>query len=79
MQAFFQRHSGDNADPGWAKGQEGYPSAARINWALWGGDSAQGWVSGKLSAIDNEREASAEAEQLLLELDAEALLAELDD
>jgi hypothetical protein len=79
MQSFFQRHAGDNADPGWARGQEGYPSAARINWALWGGDSAQGWVSGKLSAIERENEAATEAEQLLLDLDAEALLAQLDD
>jgi hypothetical protein len=68
MQSFFQRHAGDKADPGWAQGQEGYPSAARINWALWGGDAAQGWVSGKLSAIQQDSEAAVEADVLLLEL-----------
>ena len=47
MVAYFARHTVDQKGKGWAPGEEGYPSAGRIAWALWGGDAGQEW-SGKL-------------------------------
>ena len=37
MHSFFSRHEVDKQGKGFKQGQEGYPSAGRIAWALWGG------------------------------------------
>jgi hypothetical protein len=39
MFSFFSRHEVDKKGKGFNPGQEGYPSAGRIAWLLWGGDS----------------------------------------
>ena len=39
MYSFFSRHEVDKKGKGFDKGEEGYPSAGRIAWALWGGDA----------------------------------------
>jgi hypothetical protein len=41
MVSYFARHEIDKKGKGWAPGTEGYPSAGRIAWALWGGDSGR--------------------------------------
>jgi len=38
MVSYFARHEVDKKGKGWSAGSEGYPSAGRIAWALWGGD-----------------------------------------
>jgi hypothetical protein len=47
----------DKQGTGWSPGQDGFPSAGRIAWALWGGDPGQAWankVSGQMQAADEE-------------------------
>lgn len=43
MHSFFSRHEVDKQGKGFTPG-EGYPSAGRIAWALWGGDPGQTWA-----------------------------------
>lgn len=38
VKAYFARHEVDKKGKGWSPGEEGFPSAGRIAWALWGGD-----------------------------------------
>ena len=38
MYSFFSRHEVDKQAEGFDSGEDGYPSAGRIAWALWGGD-----------------------------------------
>lgn len=59
MVAFFQRHEADKNDAGWSPGEPTFPSAARINWALWGGDAGYGWAKGTLAALENEQHSLA--------------------
>lgn len=44
MSSYFARHEVDKKAEGFSPGEKGYPSAGRIAWALWGGDSGQAWV-----------------------------------
>ena len=41
MVSYFARHEVDKKGQGWSPGEEGYPSAGRIAWALWGGDAGR--------------------------------------
>jgi HK97 family phage prohead protease len=47
MYAWFARHEIDKQGEGFSPGEEGYPSAGRIAWALWGGDPGQAWATRK--------------------------------
>ena len=51
MASFFARHEVDKQGQGFEAGEEGYPSAGRIAWALWGGDPGQSWANARLSEI----------------------------
>ena len=51
MASFFARHEVDKQGQGFEIGEEGYPSAGRIAWALWGGDPGQSWAAARLSEI----------------------------
>lgn len=57
MYSYFARHESDKKGQGWSPGQDGFPSAGRIAWALWGGDAGEAWA-GKLvrqmMAADND-------------------------
>lgn len=44
MVSYFARHEVDKDGEGWSPGQDGYPSAGRIAWALWGGDPGRAWA-----------------------------------
>ncbi len=44
MRSYFARHEVDKQGQGWSPGEEGYPSAGRIAWALWGGDPGKSWA-----------------------------------
>jgi Protein of unknown function (DUF935) len=48
MASYFARHEVDKKGEGWSPKDDGFPSAGRIAWALWGGDPGQSW-SAKLT------------------------------
>ena len=45
MVSYFARHEVDKEGEGFSPGEDGYPSAGRIAWALWGGDAGQSWAN----------------------------------
>jgi hypothetical protein len=45
MISFFARHEVDKDAQGFRPGEDGYPSAGRIAWALWGGDAGKAWAN----------------------------------
>ncbi len=53
MNSFFARHESDKTGKGFKIGEEGFPSAGRIAWALWGGDAGQSWAKKKVKEINN--------------------------
>jgi HK97 family phage portal protein len=56
MFSFFSRHEVDKQGQGFRQGQEGYPSAGRIAWALWGGDAGFTWARKVRNQIEREEE-----------------------
>ena len=54
MVSYFARHEVDKKGQGFSRGEEGYPSAGRIAWALWGGDAGKSWANEKSRQIDTE-------------------------
>ena len=56
MVSYFARHEVDKQGEGFSPGEEGYPSAGRIAWALWGGDPGQAWANRKAEQLDAEEE-----------------------
>jgi HK97 family phage prohead protease len=58
MASFFARHEVDKQAEGFSVGEDGFPSAGRIAWALWGGDPGQSWADARLeqiAALDADR------------------------
>lgn len=70
MVSYFARHEVDKQGQGWSPDQDGYPSAGRIAWALWGGDAGRSWAE---AIIRQERNATPNAET------ARAILAHVRD
>ena len=56
MFSFFSRHEVDKQGQGFRQGQEGYPSAGRIAWALWGGDAGFTWAKKVRKQIEIEED-----------------------
>jgi HK97 family phage major capsid protein len=54
MVSYFARHEIDKEAEGFSPGEEGYPSAGRIAWALWGGDPGKAWANRKSEELDRE-------------------------
>lgn len=54
MSSYFARHAVDSKATGFSSGEEGFPSAGRIAWDLWGGDAGKSWVERKLTQLDRE-------------------------
>jgi hypothetical protein len=54
MKAYFLRHEIDKEAEGWNADEDGYPSAGRIAWALWGGDPGFAWVDDIVTRMDAE-------------------------
>ncbi len=52
MHSYFSRHEVDKKGEGFSPGEDGYPSAGRIAWALWGGDVGQSWARNKDRQLD---------------------------
>ena len=55
MVAYFERHEIDLEAPAARPGHPGYPSAGRIAWLLWGGDSGRAWARRTLRAYEQSR------------------------
>ena len=66
MHSFFSRHEVDKRAQGFRRGEEGYPSAGRIAWALWGGDAGQTWARRTAAKLDKERDEKQEIESIML-------------
>ena len=54
MYAYFQRHEVDKQGEGFTPDEDGFPSAGRIAWALWGGDAGMSWSTKKRNQIEKE-------------------------
>lgn len=66
MVSYFARHEVDKKGEGWSPGEEGYPSAGRIAWALWGGDPGKSWAEERARQLDNDAENMSNNIPLLL-------------
>jgi len=55
MYSFFSRHEVDKQATGFSSGEEGFPSAGRVAWDLWGGDGGYTWSKGHRDTIMNNR------------------------
>ena len=53
MYSFFSRHEVDKQAEAFSPGEEGYPSAGRIAWALWGGDPGFSWSKRIVKRLDS--------------------------
>lgn len=53
MKSYFARHEVDKQGEGWSPDEDGYPSAGRIAWALWGGDAGKAWAE-RIVAQEND-------------------------
>jgi lambda family phage portal protein len=51
MHSFFSRHEVDKKGQGFQPDEDGFPSAGRIAWALWGGDAGQVWAADKVKGM----------------------------
>lgn len=58
MLAYFTRHEGDKKGTGWSPGEDGFPSAGRIAWALWGGDAGYAWARKMVRGFDADERAN---------------------
>lgn len=62
MKAFFDRHQVNVGKTGWSPGEDGWPSNARIAWALWGSDPGWSWsrkLVEQMNAADEENRSMA--------------------
>lgn len=65
MNSYFARHEVDKQATGWNWGEEGFPTAGRIAWQLWGGDAGRDWAARMMERIKREELASDIAEELI--------------
>jgi len=54
MYAYFKRHEVDKKAEGFDYGEDGFPSAGRIAWNLWGSDFGQSFSERKRNEIERE-------------------------
>ena len=77
MYSFFSRHEVDKKAEGFSPGEEGYPSAGRIAWALWGGDAGFSWSRKIAGMLDDDR--NEEAVNMDNEVEVEATVESVDE
>ena len=66
MNSYFSRHEVDKEATGWNDGEDGFPTAGRIAWQLWGGDAGRDWAARILEQIAQEQDlASTVADELI--------------
>jgi len=54
MYAYFQRHEVDKQAEGFELGEDGFPSAGKIAWMLWGDEAGMSWSTKKRNQIEKE-------------------------
>ncbi len=64
MSSYFARHLVDKDAEGFRAGEEGFPSAGRIAWALWGGDAGRAW---SLAIISENKTSEKETNNMNLD------------
>lgn len=62
MFAYFKRHEVDKKADGFSYGEDGFPSAGRIAWGLWGGDAGAKWSERKRNEIEKEEKRAISAQ-----------------
>lgn len=69
MVSYFARHEVDKQGQGWSPGEDGYPSAGRIAWALWAGDVGRSWANAIVRRMEaqDEKDKSMDAQKAMLE------------
>lgn len=67
MNSYFARHEVDKQGEGWSPGEDGFPSAGRIAWALWGGDAGQRWAADVAKGFDETARAQAMAKTIKID------------
>lgn len=68
MNSYFSRHEVDKEATGWNQGEDGFPTAGRIAWQLWGGDAGRDWAKRIVERVNVEQSAhelDAIAEELI--------------
>jgi hypothetical protein len=65
MNSYFARHEVDKQATGWNRGEDGFPTAGRIAWQLWGGDAGRDWAARMMERIKREELGSEIAEELI--------------
>lgn len=75
MVSFFARHEVDKDAEGFSEGEEGFPSAGRIAWQLWGGDTGRAWAERKAAQLDRIDE-EADGEKFMTTMQRKAFGAE---
>jgi len=73
MASYFARHEADKSGEGWSPGEDGYPSAGRIAWALWGGDPGRAWADKLTKQMDAAETASRHVHALAVRAPAPAV------
>ena len=71
MRSFFARHEVDKKGKGFSQGEEGYPSAGRIAWALWGGDAGKSFAEKVVKSMEAAEERDVEVIETVAVEDAE--------
>ena len=75
MYSYFQRHEIDKQGEGWSPGQDGFPSAGRIAWALWGGDPGFTWSKKLVGQMDAEdaQKVAGDMKSVIVDIDGTLL------
>lgn len=71
MASYFARHEVDKQGEGWSPGEDGYPSAGRIAWALWGGDPGRSWADAIMQREEGKAMHATEHKAVKLDLKRE--------
>lgn len=58
MHSYFARHEVDKEGQGFRPGEDGFPSAGRVAWALWGGDPGMTWAAAIIRQASDSTERS---------------------
>lgn len=61
MKSYFARHTVDKQADGWNEGEDGFPSAGRIAWELWGGDAGETWAKKIVAQEASDKESKSMA------------------
>lgn len=72
MANYFSRHAVDKDAEGFNDGEDGFPSAGRIAWDLWGGDAGAAWAERKVAEFDRKGASLTDEVTLLVASMAEA-------